>query len=85
MAASLTCRNRKVSVSKTHIGSGVWENSNRNMDSLLRTDFFGANAFDGQGDVAAGGIEKFKVALVVSILILIMLNDQNADGGVGSF
>src|SRR6476469_9823721 len=47
----------------------------------LRESVFGAAAFDGESDVAADGIEKFEIALVVSAFIRIMLNDEDADGG----
>ena len=35
--------------------------------------------------MAADGIEKFEVTLIVSVFILVMLNDHDADGGAGSF
>ena len=50
----------------------------------LANGFFGAHAFDGQSDVRAGRIEKFQIALIVGALILVVLNHQDADGGMGS-
>ena len=40
--------------------------------------FFAAAAIDGQGDVATDGVEKFEVALIVSVFILVVLNDEDA-------
>ena len=41
--------------------------------------FFAAAAFDGERDMAADGFQKFEVALVVSVFILVVLNHQDAD------
>ena len=45
---------------------------------------FGAAALDGESDVAADGIEKFEIANVVGFFVLVVLDDENADGGGGS-
>ncbi len=51
----------------------------------LANRLFRADAFDGQSYVSSSGIQKLKIALIVSTFILVMLNDEDADGGVGSF
>src|SRR5580704_46857 len=41
---------------------------------------FGAAALDGEGDVAADGVEKFEVALVVDFFVAVVLDGEDADG-----
>ena len=43
---------------------------------------FGAAAFDGEGDVAADGVEKFEIAFVVDFFVLCWIE---AGGGYGSW
>ena len=43
----------------------------------------GAAALDGQGDVATNGIEEFEVADIIGVFVLVVLNDEDADGGGG--
>jgi len=48
---------------------------------ILAKLFLGAAALDGQGDVAADGIEEFEVAEIICVFVLVVLNDEDPDGG----
>ena len=49
---------------KRIVGEEQAEHAIRSWESV-----FGAAAFDGKGDVAADGVEKFEVALVVGVFV----------------
>ena len=52
---------------------------------VLAKFFLGAAALNGQGNVAADGIEEFEVADIVGVFVLVVLNDEDADGSSGRF
>ena len=46
---------------------------------------FRAAALDGEGDVAADGVEEFEITLIVGVFSCVMLDHEDADGGSGRF
>jgi hypothetical protein len=46
---------------------------------------FGAATFDGEGDMAADGVEEFEIALIVGVFGGVVLDHEDTDGGRRGF